>query len=500
MRLPLVGGSYATRSVIASAARCINYFPEANPKDAPVPFTYYQRPGLVPLVSPGTAAAGRCIYRASTGAGYAVIGSSVYHVTPSFTLTLLGSTTLGSATPVSMVDNGTTMLVVDGSANGWTIDLATNAYAQVVDPSGIFVGADRVDFVDTFILGNVPGTNQFFSTLSNTVTFDATYVAGKTGWPDAIQSLIINRQEIVLLGTLRSEIWYDAGNPLFPFAELPGAAVMHGTIAKYSLAQHDISAFWLGQTQQGQGIVMRQRAYDTTRISNHALEYAIAQMAVSTGISDAIGYTYQQEGHSFYVLTFPAGNQTWVFDDSIGDPAMAWHQRAWTDTDGTLNRDRVMGSAFLYGKNIGIDWENGTLYQMDKDTYTDTVSGATYAISCIRSFPHITGGIDLNATGMAITQDGKRIKFDSFMADIDCGDWPLNTDGTAAQIGLRWSDDKGHTFGNTVLQAEAPGHYIGVPQWQNLGMARDRIFELSHSIAGPATLNGAWVQGSIAQS
>jgi hypothetical protein len=28
-------------------------------------------------------------------------------------------------------------------------------------------------------------------------------------------------------------------------------------------------------------------------------------------------------------------------------------------------------------------------------------------------------------------------------------------------------------------------------------MARDRVFELSHSISGPAALNGAWVEASV---
>ena len=40
--------------------------------------------------------------------------------------------------------------------------------------------------------------------------------------------------------------------------------------------------------------------------------------------SDDGGYTYQQDGHSFYMLTFPTVSKTWCYDTSIG----IWHERA----------------------------------------------------------------------------------------------------------------------------------------------------------------------------
>ena len=71
MRLPLIGGSYTTRSIIASAQRCINYYSEVNPKSSIVPLTHYQRPGLSPILNvvPGPM---RGLFRASDTVGYAV--------------------------------------------------------------------------------------------------------------------------------------------------------------------------------------------------------------------------------------------------------------------------------------------------------------------------------------------------------------------------------------------------------------------------------------------
>jgi hypothetical protein len=69
------------------------------------------------------------------------------------------------------------------------------------------------------------------------------------------------------------------------------------------------------------GIVYRANGYTAQRISTHAVEWQIQQYG---NLSDAIAYTYQQDGHSFYVLIFPSANTTWVFDVATS----LWHERA----------------------------------------------------------------------------------------------------------------------------------------------------------------------------
>lgn len=496
-RIPLLGGSYQARSIIANAQRCVNYYPEVNRQDSPVPFTYYQRPGLRPLAQ-GPVAPVRGLYRASNGNGYAVIGQGVYSIATNWALTLLGTLVAPAITPVSMIDNGTTLMLVDNSAVGYTIDLATNAFAQIVDPTGTFTGATRVDYIDTFVLWNVPNTRVFGSTLSNSISFDALYIAGKAGYPDPLSTLLVNRREIVLLGQLKSEVWYDAGNAGFPFAELPGAYIEHGTVAPYSVASNDIEVFWLGQDLQGSGVVFSLRGYDTRRISNHALEFALREMRLSGTISDAIGYTYQSDGHVFYVLTFPSGNQTWVYDVSLGgEPTVAWHQRAYTDDNGNLNRDRGMSCANLYGQNIVGDFALGTIYALDPDYYVDTVGGVDRDISYIKGFPHLQVGTN-RASGQRVGAGGQLMQFGRFFADIECGNGPLDAAGNPAQIGLAWSIDRGKTFGNEVLQSGgAPGEWIAQPQWSTSVISRDIVFELRHNIAGEAALQGAWVEAQV---
>lgn len=495
MQVPLLGGSYVARTIVANAQRCINLYPEINRKDSVFPITHYQRPGLRVLAQ-GPNAPVRQLYRATNGQGFAAIGQGLYYVDPSWTLHHLGDMTPYRTNIVSMIDNATTLLAVDGSPNGFTVDLNSHVFAQLSDPTGLFQGADRVDYIDTFIIGNQPNTNLFFSTLSNLVQFDPTYIAGKTDYPDPLMTLIVNRHIIYLMGQLKSEIWYDVGGSLFPFAEMSWAYIEHGTIAKYSIASADVSVFWLGQDLQGQGVVFRQRGYQTDRISNHAVEVAIRRMAATATLSDAIGYTYQQDGHVFYVLTFPSGNQTWVWDEAMNDPTLGWHQRAWTNpADGTLNRDRTQCTAFFNETNVAGDWENGTLYALDLDHYSDDPLGIAGPITRIRTFPHL-GRAQVAPGGQIVEIDGRRVNWDRFELDIECGNAPLEVGGSAAQISVRMSDDRGKTFGEKVLQTlGAPGEYLTWPLVLRTGNSRGRVFEVEYSAMGECALNGAWLNG-----
>lgn len=502
-RFSFIGGAYAARSGIAAATRSVNYYPEPNPKDSPSPMTLYQRPGLRQQIAAPEVAPCRMLYRPSNGiGGYTVIGTKLYYIGTDWSLTELGSLSNGRTNPCSMIDNGTTGLVVDGSvstpvAGGWTVDIATHgSFAQITDVTGTFTGADRVDTLDTFVLWNIPGTRGYGSTLSGSITFDALYTASKAAYPDFLQTLFVNRREILLLGNLKSEVWYDAGNANFPFAELPGAYIEHGCGAKYSVAANDISVFWLGMDLAGgQAFVFRQRGYDTKVISNPALSYAIEQMSASGTIADAIGYCYSVQGHSFYVLTFPTGNQTWVFDDLVADPMEAWHQRAWTDANGVLHRDRSNCFAFINGTHCVGDWENGTIYALDPNYYYDQVAGVEGPIQCIRSFAHLMVGRD-PVTKQAIPSNGLPIQHNAFWADLEAG--TDITQDVSKNLSLRWSDDRGKTWSNAVLtSAGALGQYKTVPQWTGLGLAYDRIYELSHSIPAQVAVNGAWIRGQV---
>lgn len=471
MKLPLTVGAYVAKSIIASAQRCINLYPEQNPTDSNFPTTHYPTPGLINLVA-APQIGWRGIYTATNGNMYGVVGTGIYRITaptiqtPSYVFTLLGSTVLGNA-PVSMIDNGTTLVIVDGTPSGYTINLANDSYAPITDPA--FYGSNRVDIVDGYFIFNRPGTNQWYISLFLSDDFDALDFAGKTGYPDLLVCAVVAKRYIYLLGKQTGEIWYNDGSTDFTFARMPGAFIQHGCAAVNSAATMDGQVFWLSQDLQGHAIVMRSSNFDGLRISTHAIENEFQQYA---RIDDAIGFTHQLEGHYFYFLTFPTADKTWCFDMAT----QQWHERTWIDTDGLMHRHRAACFTFFNGMALVGDWQNGKLYNMTPAAFDDDGVDQVH----IRSFPHVV-------------DDGNRVMYRQFIADMEIGN---GIDGTFIdpEIRLRWSDTKGKSWGNPIQGGMgSTGDYLRCIQFQRLGYARDRVFELSWASKCATALNGAFL-------
>jgi hypothetical protein len=213
MKVALTGGAYQAHSVIASAQRSVNLYAEPMPEGQgePMPAAHYPTPGTRLL---GTIGSGpiRGIRQCTTGGVYVVSGDTLYSVDASaWTGTALGNLTAGLHTPVSMQDNGLDMVVVDGTANGWTVSLASNAFAAISDPTGMFTGADRVDYLDTFLILNKPATPQFYISGSLAVDFDPLDFANKEAYSDLLVTIAVAKRLLYLFGERTTEIWYDAG-------------------------------------------------------------------------------------------------------------------------------------------------------------------------------------------------------------------------------------------------------------------------------------------------
>lgn len=491
--IPLLSGAYKSQSYIANAQRAINVYCEKNPDETKplAPVTQYPRPGLRLLSAPPAPGKGRCLYGATNGDLYASVDQNVFYIDPDFKFNLIGQLIMPGQTPVSMADNGKDVIIVDGSPQGYDINLASRMLTQIGDPN--FFGSNRADFIDSFLILNIPVTNQWYCTLSNQIVFNALYVGQKTAWPDNILCAVAIEREVWLFGPKKSEVWYNAGTVPFPFQALPGNIIEQGCCAIYSPAKMDTNVYWLSQSPEGDRMVMRGNNQNIAqRISNHAIEYEFRQYA---RVDDAIGSVYQVSGHSFYKLHFPTADKTWGFDQATEQ----WHEDNSIDTNGILHRARNTFTAFAYGKNVALDWANGNLYQIDPLSYTDN----GMPIVCIRSFPHIADEL-------------KRVNHSSFTADFATGTMPNSEEATqflspwsegfssgfgpltqvdTPQIVMRYSKDGGNTWSNNRIKSMlSAGNYRSMIRWRGMGLARDMVYELSWSAPMATALNGAFIE------
>jgi len=475
MQTPILGASYVARSVNAADNRLVNLFPEATADGGKTAGFFNRAPGLKFQQTIGTGPI-RALWAHQTNGSdfYVVSGTQFYKVTGlTATPTLLGTVT--GTGPVSIADNGTQIFLAC-NPDGFIYNEVTNVFAKITDPD--FPGAVTVGYLDGYFVFNEPNSQKVWVTeLLDGSSVDPLDFASAEGSPDGLVAINVDHREAWLFGTDSIEVWYDAGLADFPLTRIQGAFNEIGCVAAFSIAKLDNALFWLGTDARGQGIVYRANGYTGVRVSTHAIEYAIAQYG---NLSDAVAYTYQQEGHAFYVLTFPTGNATWVYDVST----QAWHERAgWNTSLGQFTRHRSNCQCNFGGNTVVGDFENGNIYTLDLEVYADN-GGIQKWLRSWRALP----------TG---TNNLKRTAQHSLQLDCESGTGLVTGQGSDPEIMLRFSDDGGHTWSNEHLSKMGKiGEYYRRVFWRRLGMTlklRDRVYEISQTDPVKAVIMGAEV-------
>ena len=537
MQTPILGSAYTARSVNAADNRMVNLFPEVVPEGGKQPAFLQRAPGLPLRVTVGTGPI-RGLWQHNSNL-YVVSGSTFYQVSPSYVTTAKG--TVGGSGLVSMADNGTQIMMA-ADPDGYIYNTSTGAFAQITDPD--FPGASVVDYLDGYFVFIEPNSQRIWVTaLLDGTSVDPLDFVSAEGDPDNVVSMIVDHREVWLFGENSTEVWYNAGLSDFPLVRIQGAFNELGCAARYSVAKMNNQVYWLGKDGRGQGIVYVANGYQGQRISTHAVEWQIQQYG---SMADAIGFTYQQDGHSFYVLVFPTAAKTWVYDASTG----AWHERAGWDDQWT--RYRAQAQVFYSNENLVGDYENGNIYAFDLNNYA--YNGAVQRwLRSWRALP--TGQNTLRRTaqhslqldcetGVGLSQspgydaqdllaeNGDLLVAEFVQNDIvtesgltlvtepgneistlvDAPDFPVlfvppmyltttsytATPGYDPQVMLRWSDDGGHTWSNEHWRSMGKIGAFGYRTiWRRLGMTmkiRDRVYEVSGTDPVKLAIMGAELQ------
>lgn len=358
-------------------------------------------------------------------------------------------------------------------------------FSELPSTDGAFTGASCVDIVDNYFVYNRPDTQQWASSdVLSPITYGLAFASKFTG-PDDLVSLIVDHGQIYLLGEKTSEVWADTGTFPFPFQRIPGASSQHGIAAKFSMARFGNSFAYVSRNDRGQAVIVQMNGYFPQRISTHAVENTL----VNQNISDAVAYTYQLEGHECYVVSFPSLELTWVYDGST----QMWHKWLWCDNQNNFKRHRSNCSAFFQGLVLVGDWENGQIYKLDPENYTDNGQN----IRRVRRCPHLV-------------TDFQRQYFEELQIQFQPGIGlqgittpPLNleTEGADPQAMLRWSNDGGSTWSNEHWSAIGKvGKYQNRIIWRRLGWARDRIYEVVVTDPVKAVIVSANLKASVGEN
>jgi len=465
-----IGGMYPSRSSLVDIQECVNWYVEIAEQNSKNYSILVPTPGTVLFTDLQSSNGIRCLYRTQTNRLFAISDNKFIEIFQNKTYRLIEFIGTSSGT-VSMADNGVQLILVDGKS-GYILNLEDNVFTKITS-IGFPKNCTHVQFINGRFVVNDSNNSQFnlyWSGLYDGLSWDGS-VASAEGYADKLISIGKLNNQLWLFGELSTEVFYDSGEANQPYLRISGAFFDIGAGAANSVCTIGNTIFWLGSNAQGQGIVFAATGYEPRRISTHAIEHILQNF---NKLSDAVGWSYQLEGHVFYVLTFPVQNKTLVYDVTTD----LWHERS-TYNENTFKEDRHIGEYCCYAFNkilIG-SHKDGKILEIDNQCFTD--NGAL--IRRVRTAPHIHN-------------ENKRLFYKSLELDVEKGVGLTEGQGSVPNIMLQYSSDGGYTWSNELWRtAGRIGEYKTRVKWFNLGSSRDRLFRVVYTDAVKCILVNAYL-------
>lgn len=465
MRIPFVGPSYQARSLSADSQRAVNCYLEMD-QSGGKPLALYGTPGLTERVTVGTGP-----HRGSVefdGVAIVVSGSKVYAVSSTYVASFLGNLSTGIGM-VGMASNGSEVLIVDG-VNGY---LATKTSLTVVSDPDFPQGVTSCGYVDGWFLVAGDGSGRFYMNESpgDGSAWNGLDFASAERRPDPIARLITDHAEVWLVGSQTTEVYVNTGNADFPFERNGSVFIETGTPAPWSVVSMDNTLYMLGQDESGSGMVYRIKSYNPERVSTHAVETALA----GYDLTDAVAYSMQWSGHAWYVLHFPTSNHTWFYDASTAQWCEWLYRNPATNEE---NRHRACTHVYFNGKHLVGDWEDGTLYSLEEDVYTDNGDPI----------------VRLRST-QEVDSEGELVFYEELVVDMETGVGTESGQGSNPLLMLRYSNDSGRTWSNQKTRPiGVVGAYGTRVKFGPTGAGRNRVWEISMSDPVKFAVMGAFVR------
>lgn len=473
------GPTYNAESAVLDAQRCINLYPEPGYGTSKSKMALIGTPGLNTFMTLAQSPV-RGLW-AGNNRLFACAGTHVYEVSNAgAVITDYGAipNSTGGSSPVTFQHDGTHLILMDptcpGSGGGLTgnvfnINPVGPTITQVGNNGGGNVAGGAITFLDDFIVSLDVATNNRVnvSNLGDGTTWNALNFIVRSGSSDLATWLEQLNGQLWIFGQKNIEVWYNAGNPLFPFARVPGATLNLGLLSQYTVVRFQNTIMWLGTDDRGYAQVYMTQGTAPVRVSNWAIEQIIASRFRANGNNPGAftAFGYEEAGHTFFCLNAASqalGLSMLVYDLTTG----LWHERntkvggvqaAWLPN---CFASAPYFSTSSSGPNFVGDFSSGKIYYMLLSATSD--AGAN--IIRQRMSPHVAN-------------KNLWTKHVSLELDADVG---------TAQAQLLYSNDGGRTYPHSRAAVAAStdagygsvGGGFGRFKWWQLGRSRDRAYQI----------------------
>jgi len=484
---PFCSGSNLGYYPVLDAQRSINLFFEPNLQGSKSGYGLIGTPGSVAVLNLPKAPV-RGLFGGNNTL-YAVSGSHVYQIDPN---ALAVHIDFGAIPGSGGVDPYGQYKICKFRGNGTQLLMFDPSVSQIfqLDPLAPAINAEfnamAMEYLDGFFVALATGAslatanpNQIStSAFGNGTSWPALAFTTNLGSADQVNQLAVVNELLWVFGTQNTSIWYNAGTAPFPFAKVVSGGTLNvGCMAPLSVANIANSVMWLGSSDRGWGRVYLAEGLQPIPVSTPAIEQILnagitANPSMTTTIS---AFSYEEGGHSFYVLNLPSINYSpagiangWTIAYDIS--TKLWHERAfWNGSALSMAYPICFGSVQWAPTGWGTNNFAGSFGTGDVMTFSqlntkDTVGGVTFPIRRIRTAPHVS--------------DGNRwIKYPFFELDANIG---------SATPFIDYSNDGGRSFplptggARTLLNGgtDQGGAFVRYKGWQ-FGRSRDRVFRVT---------------------
>lgn len=333
----------------------MNFYPELIERNGKSQYALYPTPGLAPFCNSG---AGPVRALCSTqGRAFAISGAQFGEISAAGNFVAKGAVV--NDNKLAQFAIGSTQLLTCSNGLAYVYNLQTGVFTVSpanlpANPPGrvINVGWTDQDFIALIDNGQIQ-----LSALVDATTWNAANTYAISVFPDNPIAMIVDSRQPWFFSSKNGQVYYNSGDLLNPYQPIPGGFIEEGIGAAASLVRADNTISWIGGDERGQLVAWRVGSGSTPqRISDHGVEFI--WQGYSTG-SDATAYSYQDQGHIFWVINFPTANATWVYDFAT----QQWHERGfWNGNKYVAHRGQCHCLAF--GKHLVGDSQSGQIYQM----------------------------------------------------------------------------------------------------------------------------------------
>jgi len=412
--VPLFGLGNFSRSRPVNSQRRINLYSEvSNDPERGSRITLYTPPGLTSFTT----------YGAEPSRGVFSKGDFKYYVNRNTLwresndgVRVNVGTLLTSGGIVGMRDNGTQLMIVDGTF-GYIFTFSTNTLVQITAP-GFPANPTSVAYLNLRFGVTSAGTGQYqWSAINSGLTWNALDFATEESNPDDLVRIWSETGQFILFGKNTTGFAGATQNSDAAFGAIGASAIEFGLAARWSVAKFDESIIFLSKNRLGGVQVSVLSGYTRQTVSNADIETLFSGYR---GQENATAFSYREFGHTFYQISFPAENVTWVYDGK----SQEWHE---VQSGGGQHRAQFHVSH--QNKNYVTDYANGNTYILDRNALTD--NGAQIRRSWVGR--HLFKG---NESRLA-----------ELWLDIESGVGAVSGQGVDPQLMMRISKDGGRTWG-----------------------------------------------------